>query len=79
MTPLARTPMDRKSGRSMTKYSKSIKRFIDKVAPWKQLDAYRAKRRATKFSGLVPGEMAVRLNPGERDDHPLIKGSKIIK
>lgn len=66
----------------MTKYAKSIKRFIEQIAPWKQLDAYRAKKRSKrggKFAGLVPGEMAVQLSPGESADHPLIKGSRIIK
>jgi len=79
--PLARTAMDRKSGRAMSKYAKQIKKYLVQFAPWKKLDAYRAKKRL-KSKGLAklkPGEMAVMISPGEDEEHPLFKDSKIIK
>ena len=78
LMPLARTPMDKKGGKSLEKYAKKVGRALEKRMPW-------LRTRRGKLAHLrdkVPsGETRILLAPGEPDPsgNPLFKGVKTIR
>jgi hypothetical protein len=79
IAPLGRTPMDKKSGRSMQDYSKKLTRMIDDMTPWNREAKFNALRR--KYGGDPDGDerVFVMLGAGEDPNDPLYKDAKIVK
>ena len=77
MIPLARTPMDRKSGRHMEKYYKNLTKAFESMTPWLS----RSKRRlieAQQKQKLEPGKLVVKLDANDDPNSPLFKGADIV-
>lgn len=80
IAPLARTPMDEKSGRAMSKYAKEIEKTLNSSIPWLKSARGSAHHRSKAVhKDLNPGELVVILDAGDRPDDPLFADSKIVK
>jgi translation initiation factor IF-2 len=77
MLPIARTPMDRKSGKSMQDYYKSIDKMLESLTPW--VAESKRRRNRIKRENLVPGEAVVILGKGETASNPLYAGLKVVR
>lgn len=76
LMPLARTPMDRRSGSNLQKYAKQLSKSIDSIAPWVNKEK---RRRENLRNKLKPGEVVVFLDGDESPDDPLYKGVKTVR
>lgn len=78
MMPLARTPMDKKGSQALQKYQKGVEKNLNHIVYWKkgrQRDSLRER-----YKGRInPGEVVAVLGAGESSNHPLFKGTKIIR
>ena len=69
--------MDKKSGKAMEKYYKSVARNIESMAPW----ATHNKRKLLHESErgkLVPGQLVVKLGPNDDPNSPLFRNAEMI-
>lgn len=74
--PLARTPMDKKSGESLKQYQKSLQKQFDSLLPWKGRNR---GLRSSMRGKITPGEAVVVLGAGDTRNHPLYRDAKTIK
>lgn len=77
IAPLGRTPMDRKSGQSMERYSKRLERMFDDMTPWDKNSKFNAMRdRFSKIRGDEEDtQVVVMLGAGDNPDDPLYQGA----
>lgn len=72
--PLARTPMDKKSGKAMEKFAKDVQKALSRIlTPWED----ELKNRMRRHGNVNPGEVTVILGPGEGGLADVFKDSKI--
>jgi hypothetical protein len=78
VAPLSRTPMDRRSGDAINKYSKELSRALEDLTPWL---SKASALRATYGRKIKPGEIVV--IPDESDGslgtNPLYKDAKVLR
>lgn len=72
LAPLSRSPFGKEDGAALKKYSENVNDALERMTPWRG-----TRRRIMKESGLVPGEIQVRLTDGDSVADPLYKGAKI--
>lgn len=79
IAPLSRTPMDKDSGRALDRYSKQLRRLIDRLTPWKKSASGLGLRE--KLRGKVkPGEIVILLDEGESSiNNPLFEGVRQVR
>ncbi len=76
MMPLARTPMDEKSGRWLSNYMRDLRRMLFEMTPWeKQNGSIRSAYRGKVKSGTI----AVVLDDPRLKEDPMFKGAKVVK
>jgi hypothetical protein len=75
LLPLARTPMDKKSGDAMKKYSSNVIKMLDGLTPWR---SKRLRERAIP-RGAHDGKVVVILEPGEGSDNPLYANATVTR
>lgn len=75
--PLARTPMDKKSGNGMQSYHRSMEKMLDSLTPWTRAQH---NRLAGLRETLKPGEAVIVLGEGESaKDFPVFDDMKVIR
>ena len=79
LMPIARTPMDKKSGKGMERYFKDVSRTIDRMNPWSKRESYERKKRQLKSMGVKSGEIVV-IGESLRDDrdNPVYNNAKVV-
>lgn len=77
LMPIARTPMDKKSGKALVNYYKDVTRMIDRLTPWKKHEKYERRRRQLARMGVKPGEIVVIGGAGD-SNNPLYKDAKMV-
>lgn len=66
---LSRTPMDRKSGRAMERYSKRLHKVLDDMVPWarsERTNSLLRRRRMAAETGVTRPEVEGAMTPEER-------------
>jgi hypothetical protein len=76
LMPLARSPMDKKSGKALQQYQKDVERMLSRLTPWIKGTL---SRRRLQAMGVEPGTVKVILEGGDSADDPLYKGAETIR
>lgn len=77
MFPIARTPMDNKSGKAMQKYYKDVAKNFDAMTPWIS-HVKRNLARTRNGKKLEPGKVVVTLDASDDPNLALFKGATIL-
>lgn len=73
MIPIARTPLDSDSARGMADYTKSVRKQLENLTPWKKVDE-RAERLK---KGIKSGTVVVIADANDNISDPLFSGAEI--
>lgn len=76
LLPIARTPMDKESGRSSNKYMKDIRKALYGLTPW---DAAGGAIRAAYQDKVKSGSVMVVLDEPTQNTIPIFKDAQVIK
>ncbi len=79
LAPLARTPMDEKSGRSLQDYARQVEKMIDSLAPWTVQDKIRDGLTRKLRKKVASGTVVVITEASDSPNDPLFTGATIVK
>lgn len=75
LLPLARSPMDKGSARSLDKYRRDMDRMLRGMVPW----LVESRREALIRSGVEPGEVVVMLDGSDSGNSAIYKDAKKVR
>jgi len=79
LLPIARTPMDEKSGRAAQNHVKEVEKMLSDLVPWQTKETGRKLRRSLLRKNVQPGEVVVMLDGDELADNPLYADAKVTR
>jgi 23S rRNA C2498 (ribose-2'-O)-methylase RlmM len=79
MFPIARTPLDKRTAKSLSNYSRDVGKTLNSLTPWQgTINRYEQKKRQLSKLGVKSGEVVVLGNTTKELSNTLFKDAKVI-